>query len=255
MFEHCAAKTITTLHGRLDLKDLPQAYARWPQFGLVAISDSQRAQLPNVHWLQTVPHGVPPAQFPYQARPRGGYLAFLGRISPEKRPDLAIRLARAARLPLRIAAKVDSLDGAYFDTQVKPLLDDPLIEFVGEIGDADKPEFLGQASALLFPINWPEPFGLVMIEAMACGTPVIAWNCGAAPEVIESGVSGFVVNSEAEAQLAIARIPELDRGAVRAAYERSFTSSVMARAYLDLYRGLHHGSAAVMRATPARPLS
>jgi glycosyltransferase involved in cell wall biosynthesis len=253
MFEAYAGKSITTLHGRLDLKDLAQVYARWQQFGLVSISDSQRAPLPGANWLQTVRHGVPAAQYPYQPRPSGGYLAFLGRISPEKRPDLAIRLAREAGLPLKIAAKIDAVDSHYFDAMVKPLLGDPLIEFIGEIGDADKSQFLGQASALLFPINWPEPFGLVMIEAMACGTPVIAWNCGSAPEVIEPGVSGFVVNSEAEALEAIARIPELDRGAVRAAYERSFTSTVMANAYVDVYTRLLYSHAPAPRASVAQP--
>jgi glycosyltransferase involved in cell wall biosynthesis len=252
MFEQYAGKSVTTLHGRLDMKDLPQVYARWPQFGLVSISDAQRAPLPGAHWLCTVPHGVPAAQFPFQAHPRGGYLAFLGRISPEKRPDLAIQLARQAGMPLRIAAKIDGLDSHYFEAKVKPLLDDPLIEFIGEIGDTDKAQFLGEASALLFPINWPEPFGLVMIEAMACGTPVIAWNCGSAPEVIEPGVSGFVVNSEAEALEAIARIPELDRRAVRAAYERSFTADVMANAYLDVYARLLRSSAPSINASVAR---
>ena len=252
MFEECADKTLTTLHGRLDVKDLPQVYARWPQFGLVSISDSQRAPIPGANWLQTVPHGVPAAQFPYSANPRGGYLAFLGRISPEKRPDIAIQLARSAGLPLRIAAKVDRPDVHYFETRIKPLLNDPLIEYIGEIGDDDKAQFLGQASALLFPIHWPEPFGLVMIEAMACGTPVIAWNCGSAPEVIQSGVNGFVVNSEAEAQQAIARIPELDRRAVRASYERSYTSNVMARAYVDLYARLAHSQAPAAAAGTAR---
>jgi glycosyltransferase involved in cell wall biosynthesis len=252
MFEHCASKTLTTLHGRLDLKDLPQAYARWPQYGLVSISNSQRLPLPDAHWLKTVPHGVPAAQFPYCADPRGGYLAFLGRISPEKRPDIAIQLARSAGLPLRIAAKVDRPDVHYFETQIKPLLDDPLIEYIGEIGDTAKAQFLGQASALLFPIHWPEPFGLVMIEAMACGTPVIAWNCGSAPEVIQPGVNGFIVSSEAEAQQAIKRIPELDRRAVRASFERLYTSNVMASAYVELYRRLVHTNAPAAMAPIAR---
>jgi glycosyltransferase involved in cell wall biosynthesis len=238
MFEQHAHRTVTTLHGRLDLKDLPQVYARWHQFCLVSISDAQRRPLPKAGWLETIPHGVPPELFTFQPHARGGYLAFLGRISPEKRPDLAIRLARAAGLPLKIAAKVDAVDVQYFEQKVKPLLSDPLVEFVGEIGDERKSDFLGNAMALLFPINWPEPFGLVMIEAMACGTPVIAWNCGAVPEVIEVGVSGFVVNSEAEALDAIARVGELDRRAVRTAYERSFTTTVMANAYLNVYERL-----------------
>jgi glycosyltransferase involved in cell wall biosynthesis len=238
MFEPHAHKTVTTLHGRLDLKDLPQVYARWPQFGLVSISDAQRRPLPRAGWLETIHHGVPPELFRFQPRARGGYLAFLGRISPEKRPDLAIRLACAAGVPLKIAAKVDAVDVQYFEREVKPLLGDPLVEFVGEIGDERKSDFLGNAAALLFPINWPEPFGLAMIEAMACGTPVIAWNCGAVPEVIQAGASGFVVNSEAEAREAIARVPELDRHAVRAAFERSFTATVMANGYLNVYERL-----------------
>jgi glycosyltransferase involved in cell wall biosynthesis len=237
MFEQDAHKTVTTLHGRLDLKDLPEVYARWPQFGLISISDEQRRPLPTARWLETVPHGVPPELFRFQPR-SGGYLAFLGRISPEKRPDLAIRLARAAGVPLKIAAKVDAVDVAYFEHEVKPLLRDPLVEFVGEIEDERKSDFLGNAAALLFPINWPEPFGLAMIEAMACGTPVIAWKCGAVPEVIEAGVSGFVVNSEAEALEAIARAAELDRRGVRAAFERSFTTTIMANAYLNVYERL-----------------
>ena len=238
MFEQHAHKTVTTLHGRLDLKDLPQVYVRWPQFGLVSISDAQRRPLPAASWLATVPHGVPPEQFKFQPRADGGYLAFLGRISPEKRPDRAIRLACAAGLPLKIAAKVDAADTQYFEREIKPLLQHPLVEFVGEIGDEHKSEFLGNAVALLFPINWPEPFGLVMIEAMACGTPVIAWNCGAVPEVVEAGVSGFVVNSEPEALEAIARVAKLDRSRVRAAFERSFSTTVMANAYLNVYQRL-----------------
>jgi glycosyltransferase involved in cell wall biosynthesis len=238
MFEQLAPKTVTTLHGRLDLKDLPSFYARWPGFGLVSISDSQRTPLPDAHWLSTVGHGVPCGQYTLNERPAGAYLAFLGRMSPEKRPDVAIRLALRAGIPLRIAAKVDAADVVYFDTVVKPLLDDPLIDFIGEIGDERKSEFLGNAKALLFPINWPEPFGLVMIEAMACGTPVIAWNCGAVPEVIDDGVTGFIVNSEDEALAAIARLPELDRRRVRATFERRFAATTMAQAYLQVYARL-----------------
>jgi glycosyltransferase involved in cell wall biosynthesis len=175
------------------------------------------------------------------AKPAGGYVAFLGRISPEKRPDVAIRLALAARVPLKIAAKVDAVDSAYFETFIRPLLNDPLIEFVGEIGDTDKAAFLGNAQALLFPIDWPEPFGLVMIEAMACGTPVIAWNCGSVSEVVDHGVSGFIVSSEGEALTAIERAPRLPRAAVRAMFERRFTATTMARAYVDVYTQLLHG--------------
>jgi glycosyltransferase involved in cell wall biosynthesis len=243
-FESQAHKTVTTLHGRLDMKDYPQLYARWNQFGLVSISDAQRLPLRHANWLGTVPHGIAAERFPFQPRADGGYLAFLGRISPEKRPDLAIRLAQRARLPLRIAAKVDRGDAHYFETAVKPLLQQPQIEWVGEIDDSRKAEFLGNARALLFPIDWPEPFGLVMIEAMACGTPTIAWNRGAVPEIIEPGVSGFIVDSESEAEDAIARIPTLSRLAVRRAFERSFTATVMARSYLDVYRHLLYKPAA-----------
>lgn len=237
-FEQHAAKTVTTLHGRLDLKDLSAAYARWPQFGLVSISDSQRRSLPNAKWLATIPHGFPAELYTYCERPTGGYLAFLGRMSPEKRPDLAIQLAVRAGIPLKMAAKVDSVDTAYFEAAVKPLLDHPLIEYVGEIGDRDKSDFLGNALALLFPINWPEPFGLVMIEAMACGTPVLAWNHGSVSEVVEHGVSGFIVNDEQQAVEAIARLQTLDRRKVRDAFERRFTANAMAHAYLDVYAQL-----------------
>jgi glycosyltransferase involved in cell wall biosynthesis len=238
LFESCAEQSVTTLHGRLDLKDLPHVYARWPQYGLVSISDAQRRPLPRVNWLATIGHGVPERLYPYHEQAEGGYLAFLGRISPEKRPDMAIQLARRAGMPLKMAAKVDSVDRSYFDNAVRPLLDSPQIEFIGEIGDADKARFLGEAAALLFPVNWPEPFGLVMIEAMACGTPVIAWNCGSVPEIVEQGVTGFIVNNEREALEAIRRVGMLDRAAVRAAYLRRFTATAMAGAYLRLYQQL-----------------
>jgi glycosyltransferase involved in cell wall biosynthesis len=237
MFEPHAHKSVTTLHGRLDMKDLAQVYARWSQYSLVSISDSQRRPLPRANWIDTVHHGVPEALFPFQSH-RGGYLAFLGRISPEKRPDLAIRLARLCGMPLKIAAKVDAVDQAYFEDVVKPLLDDPSVEYIGEIGDERKGAFLGNAAALLFPIHWPEPFGLVMIEAMACGTPVIAWDYGAVSEIVTPGVTGFIVKSEAEALDAIKAIPQLDRRAVRAAFESSYTATVMAKAYLDVYTRL-----------------
>jgi glycosyltransferase involved in cell wall biosynthesis len=238
MFEQHAPRCVTTLHGRLDMEDLLSVYTRWPNFGLVSISNAQRKPLPHASWLATVGHGVPARLFPFSAQASGGYLAFLGRISPEKRPDVAIRLAQRAGIPLRIAAKVDAVDVVYFDSVIRPLLADPLVEFIGEIGDERKAEFLGAARALLFPINWPEPFGLVMIEAMGCGTPVIAWNYGSVREVIDEGVSGFIVNSEEEALGAIARLPGLERQRVRATFERRFSATVMARGYLEVYARL-----------------
>ena len=238
MFELYAHKCVTTLHGRLDIKDLSPAYERWPSFGLVSVSDSQRQPLWNANWLGTVPHGLPPQLHVLNERPKGRYLAFLGRLSPEKGPEVAIRLAKRAGIPLRIAAKVDSVDTAYFKTVVEPLLDDPLIEFVGEIGDEQKSEFLGNARALLFPIKWPEPFGLVMIEALACGTPVVAFDCGSVQEVIQHGVNGFVAHSEDQALRAIGHLDRLDRRAVRASFDRRFTADGMARAYVGVYRNL-----------------
>ena len=238
VFEHQAHKTVTTLHGRLDLLDLEAAYRHWPQFGLVSISDHQRTPLPFVNWLATIPHGMPVEQFAFRARPEPGYLAFMGRISPEKRPDVAISIARRAGIPLKIAAKVDAVDREYFEARIQPLLDDPLIDYIGEIGDDRKSEFLGNARALLFPIDWPEPFGLVMIEAMARGTPVIAWNRGSVPEVIEHGVTGYIVDSEEEAVAAVRNIERIDRPTVRAVFERRFAARTMARSYLDLYARL-----------------
>ena len=238
VFEHQAHRTVTTLHGRLDLADLENAYAHWPQFGLVSISDHQRTPLPFANWLKTIPHGLPTQQFVFRARPQPGYLAFLGRISPEKRPDVAIAIARRAGIPLKIAAKVDKVDRDYFETRIAPLLDHPLIDYIGEIAEHQKSEFLGNARALLFPIDWPEPFGLVMIEAMACGTPVIAWNRGSVPEVIDHGVTGYIVDSEEEAVAALSNIERLDRHTVRAVFERRFAARTMARSYTDLYARL-----------------
>ncbi len=238
LFEDHAHKTVTTLHGRLDLTDLEEAYGHWPQFGLVSISDHQRTPLPFVNWLATIPHGLPLERFAFNPRPRSGYLAFIGRLSPEKRPDVAIALARRAGQPLKIAAKVDPVDRDYFETRIAPLLDHPLIEYIGEIGDDRKSEFLGNAQALLFPIGWPEPFGLVMIEAMACGTPVIAWDCGSVPEVIDHGVTGYIVDSEEEALAALSNIARIDRRTVRAVFEQRFAADAMARAYVDVYARL-----------------
>ena len=241
-FEDDAARTITTLHGRLDLKDLPGVYARWPQYPLVSISDDQRRPLPDANWLATIPHGLAADSYAFTAVPERPYLAFLGRISPEKRPDRAIEIAKRAGIRLKIAAKVDQADRAYFHEKIEPLLDDPLVEFIGEIGDDAKAEFLGNAKALLFPIDWPEPFGLVMIEAMACGTPVLAWRCGSVPEVVEHGISGFIVDGMDEAVAAVGRLERLDRRRVRACFDRRFSAEVMARNYLRLYWRLYRDS-------------
>ena len=238
MFEDMADRTVTTLHGRLDLKDLPSAYWRWPRYPLISISDHQRKPLRFARWLGTVPHGLPASLLPFTANPAGGYLAFLGRISPEKRPDRAIAIAKRAGIPLKIAAKVDYADRAYFANEIRPLLDDPLIEYIGEINDIDKARFLGNALALLFPIDWPEPFGLVMIEAMACGTPVIAWPCGSVPEVIDDGVTGRIVDNEEAAAAAVAEAAGMDRRRVRSVFERRFSAEVMAQRYTEMYQRL-----------------
>jgi glycosyltransferase involved in cell wall biosynthesis len=238
LFRDLAARTLTTQHGRLDLPDLPVAYRAFPEFPLVSISDDQRRPRPDWHWRRTVHHGLPLELFPYAPRRQGGYLAFLGRICPEKRPDHAIEIARRSGVPLKIAAKVDRVDQAYFDEVIRPLLRDPLVEFVGEIGEQGKAAFLGGARALLFPIDWPEPFGLVMIEAMACGTPVIAYRRGSVPEVIEDGRTGFVVDDLAGAIAAVASLEGLDRGAIRARFEERFTAGRMAKDYVATYGSL-----------------
>jgi glycosyltransferase involved in cell wall biosynthesis len=237
-FEDMPDKTITTLHGRLDLKDLAGVYWRWSQFPLVSISDAQRRPLPFANWAGTVHHGMTADLYSpsYEAR---GYLAFLGRISPEKRPDRAIAIAKRLGMKLKIAAKVDAADAAYFQEKIEPLiLAEPLVEFVGEIGDAEKSAFLGGATALLFPIDWPEPFGLVMIEAMACGTPVVAYDCGSVPEVIEDGLTGFIVKNEDEAVDAVRRAADLNRRDVRRRFELRYSATAMAKRYLDLYAGV-----------------
>ncbi|ADV26356.1 glycosyl transferase group 1 [Pseudoxanthomonas suwonensis 11-1] len=238
MFEELAGRTLTTLHGRLDLAGLAEAYRLWPRYPLVSISAQQRQPLRFANWIGTVHHGLPADLLQPPESPRGDYLAFLGRISPEKRPDRAIDIAVRAGVPLRMAAKVDAADAVYFHDCIEPMLDASGVEFIGEIDDARKPGFLGHAAALLFPIDWPEPFGLVMIEAMACGTPVIAWDNGSVREVVEDGVTGFIVGSMDEAVAAVERLPELDRATIRRVFERRFSSTVMARGYLDLYRRL-----------------
>ena len=236
-FRHLAGKSLTTLHGRQDLPDFQPAFRAFREMPLVSISDDQRKPLPEANFVGTVHHGLPRNLIPF-APDGGDYLAFIGRISPEKRPDRAIEIARRAGMRLRIAAKVDYADRAYFADRIEPLLDDPLIEFIGEIGDAEKPAFLGGARALLFPIDWPEPFGLVMIEAMAAGTPVIAWPCGSTAEVIEHGRSGFIVDSVEEAVAAVEAAARMPRAGVRAAFDARFTARRMALDYLDLYQRL-----------------
>jgi len=228
---------VTTLHGRLDIPELPALYELFPDSPVVSISDAQRRPLPLANWRATVHHGLPSNPAAFHKRP-GDYLAFLGRISPEKRVDRAIEIARRCGLKLRIAAKVDKADADYFRTTIEPLFRNSHVEFIGEIDEAAKPDFLGNAQALLFPIDWPEPFGLVMIEAMRCGTPVVAWDCGSAPEVIDEGLTGFIVEDEEGAIGAFNRLSLLSREKIRYRFEQRFTARRMALEYLAAYRGL-----------------
>src|SRR6201988_4000203 len=219
LFRPDAGRSLTTLHGRQDLGDHLPLYFRFPEMSLVSISDAQRVPLPRGNFMGTVQHGLPLDLHKPTFDPKGGYLAFLGRICPEKRPDRAIEIAQKAALPLTIAAKVDKVDEAYFRELIAPMIDGKQIEYVGEINETAKNEFLGQAAALIFPIDWPEPFGLVMIEAMACGTPVIAYRSGSVPEVIDDGVTGFIVESEEEAVDAVNQLARLDRRKVRERFD------------------------------------
>ena len=228
---------VTTLHGRLDIPDLVPVYQEFAEMPVVSISDSQREPLHWINWQGTVHHGLPEQLFHLHEEP-GSYLAFLGRISPEKRVDRAIEIAKRTRQPLRIAAKVDKVDREYFTREIEPLLDHPLVEYIGEITDLEKEDFLGHASALLFPIDWQEPFGLVMIEAMACGTPVIAWRNGSVPEVMEPGRTGFIVADIDAAVAAVGRIDEVSRTGCRAWFEEHFTAARMAADYLAIYERL-----------------
>jgi glycosyltransferase involved in cell wall biosynthesis len=232
---------VTTLHGRLDLPELGPLYGMFGDVPVVSISDSQRGPLPHANYVKTIYHGLP-ERLLLPGFGAGGYLAFLGRISPEKAPDAAIRIAARAGMKLKIAAKVDRVDRDYFADRIEPLLDQPHVEFVGEIDDGKKAEFLGNAAGVLFPIAWREPFGLVMIEAMACGTPVVAFRNGSVPEVIEDGVTGFIVNNEDEAAAAAVRLRSLDRARIRHSFEGRFTARRMAEEYLALYHRLGAGS-------------
>ena len=225
---------MTSAHGRLDLPDLQPLFREFPMMPLVSISDAQRAPVPWARWQGTVHHGLPTDLY-LPGRGDGGYLAFIGRISPEKGVEKAIKIARRVGIPLKIAAKVDKADLDYYNEKIKRLLKGPGVEFIGEIDDRDKGEFLGRAIALLFPIDWPEPFGLVMIEAMANGTPVIAFRRGSVPEIIDEGVTGFVVDGTDAAVAAVPRVTALDRRGVRRCFEERFSVERMARDYIELY--------------------
>lgn len=237
LFSRQRTPFVTTLHGRLDLPEFAQVYNVFPDVPVVSISNSQRTPLPDLNWVATVLHGLPENRLTPQPVAQE-YLAFLGRISPEKGIDRAIRIAGAVGMKLKVAAKVDKADREYFDSAIAPLLGAGHVEFIGEINDAQKPAFLSGAKALLFPIDWPEPFGLVMIESMACGTPVIAFNHGSVPEVMDDGVSGFIVQSEQQAIEAIGRLGTLDRARVRQQFERRFTARRMAEDYVRVYERL-----------------
>jgi glycosyltransferase involved in cell wall biosynthesis len=226
---------VTTLHGRLDIPDLIPLYQEFRDMPVISISNGQREPLPWANWQATVYHGVPADMYRFRGEP-GGYLAFLGRISPEKRVDRAIEIAKRVQIPLKIAAKVDPVDKEYFETVIEPLLRHPLVEFIGEIGEAEKDEFLGNAYALLFPIDWPEPFGLVMIEAMACGTPVIANRSGAVPELMEEDHTGFIVEELEDAVKAVRRVSGLSRKRCREVFEQRFTATRMAHDYVQVYK-------------------
>jgi glycosyltransferase involved in cell wall biosynthesis len=242
LFARLWSRTLTTTHGRLDLPDLPPLFREFPMMPLVSISDAQRAPLPWASWHGTVHHGLPTDLY-VPGRGDGGYLAFLGRISPEKGVEKAIKIAARAGIPLKIAAKVDNADLDYYDDKIKRLLKDPGVEFIGEIGERDKGEFLGRALALLFPIDWPEPFGLVMIEAMANGTPIIAFSRGSVLEIIDQGLTGFIVDGVDGAVAAIPRAAALDRRGVRRCFEERFSVERMARDYIELYEDvLRRGS-------------
>ncbi|MFL5734415.1 MAG: glycosyltransferase family 4 protein, partial [Chloroflexia bacterium] len=231
---------VTTLHGRLDIPDLVPLYGEFSDMPVVSISEAQREPLAWLNWVSTVYHGFPEDLYTLNPGP-GSYLAFLGRISPEKRVDRAIEIARRAGMPIKIAAKVSDVDRPYHEEVIEPLLDSDLVEFIGEIGEAEKNDFLGNAAALIFPIDWPEPFGMVMVEAMACGTPTIAYPYGSVPEVLQEGVTGFLVGSIDEAVAAVGQVPSLDRRKCRAVFEERFSATRMADDYLHIYDRLIRG--------------
>jgi len=246
LFRDVAFKTLTTLHGRQDLPDLLPLYRAFPDMPLVSVSNAQRRPIADISFARTIHHGLPLDLLTPNYQARGGYLAFLGRISSEKRPDRAIAVANALGLPLKIAAKVDKVDEAYFREVIAPLLNRPGVEFVGEIDDRSKARFLGEALGLLFPIDWPEPFGLVMIEAMACGTPVLGFRYGSVPEIIDDYVTGRVVATVDEAIRVLPEMMQLDRRAVRRRFEERFSAGRMARDYLDVYRRVSRSAEPVL---------
>jgi glycosyltransferase involved in cell wall biosynthesis len=251
-----AGRTVTTLHGRLDLPHVLPFYKIFADLPLVTVSNDQRKYLHAANWVGTVHHGLPATLLqPYEGKPSGGYLAFLGRIAPEKRPDRAIEIAAKVGMPLKIAAKVDRVDQAYWEQTIRPMVEaHPNVEYIGEIAEHEKAAFLGNACALLFPVDWPEPFGLVLIEAMACGTPVVAFKCGSVSEIVDEGVSGFIVENVNQAIAAIAKIATLDRAKVRATFERRFTVERMASDYLQIYQRLLNAQAPSRRRTAAAPM-
>lgn len=254
MFEDLAGKTLTTCHSRLDLVGLGAFFERYRRFPLVSISDAQRRPLPSANWVATIPHGFARDLFPSPlrrpCREGGGYLVFLGRIAADKGIDTAIEIARRGDARLRIAARINTFDRPYWEQAIAPMVDGHRIRYLGEIGDVEKAALLGGADAILFPIRWPEPFGLVMIEAMACGTPVIAFPCGAVPEVVEDGVTGRIVADIDEAVRAVPEVARLDRGNIRRRFEERFSASRMADDYIALYQRLR-GSAAGIRPSEA----
>jgi glycosyltransferase involved in cell wall biosynthesis len=231
---------VTTLHGRLDIPNLYNVYRAFPEMPIISISDYQRYPISWANWQGTVYHGLPEELYTFREEP-GEYLVFIGRISPEKRVDYAIEIARQAGMPIKIAAKVSTADKEYFDTEIKHLLSGSHIEYLGEIGEQEKNELLNHAYALIFPIGWPEPFGLVMLEALACGTPIIAYRNGSVPEVLEQGVTGYIVNNMEEAVAAVKKIPEISRKRCREVFEKRFTARKMTEAYLEIYKRLLAG--------------
>ena len=255
LFRPVAGRTVTTLHGRQDLPDLRPLYAGFADMPLVSISTSQRRPVSNANFVGNILHGIPIDLHHPTIDRRGSYIAFLGRIAPEKGPDRAIAIARALGIPLKIAAKVDRVDEAYFRTTIVPLLDGAGVAYIGEINEQQKTRFLGEAKALLFPVDWPEPFGLAMIEAMACGTPVLAFRCGSVPEIVEDGVTGAIVDTVDEAIAALPHVIALDRQKVRRRFEQRFSATRMAKEYVGVYRSLIASPEVIDGANDAATLS